>query len=179
MNRLIKRKLIRDAEKYIDQFSGNELATFVGGITQAKFCSYFEQITQIDENGYDAIVRKDFTITLAGKKIELKKGDKIEIKCKADDFVNSNVLAYDHSKKENKYDWLLIYLWDGIDDDRAALISHDEFENKIINVKGAGLSINLNPGIRNNHTDPVYTPLTKLFFEHEIVNLNLLENSGK
>ena len=71
---------------------------------------------------------------------------------------------------------MLIYLWDGIDDDRAALISHNEFENEIINVKGAGLSINLNPGIRHNHSDPVYTPLTKLFFGNEIVNLNLLEN---
>ena len=176
MNRLVKRKLKRDFEKYVDSFSGNELATLTGAIAQAKFCSYFEQITQIDENGYDAIVRKDFIIALASKKIKLRKGDKVEIKCKADDFVNSNVLAYDHDKKENKYDWLLIYLWDGIDDDRAALISHNEFENEIINVKGAGLSINLNPGIRHNHSDPVYTPLTKLFFGNEIVNLNLLEN---
>ena len=59
MNRLVKRKLKRDFDKYVDNFSGNELATLTGAIAQAKFCSYFEQITQIDENGYDAIVRKN------------------------------------------------------------------------------------------------------------------------
>tara|TARA_R110000796_G_scaffold103471_1_gene212844 strand:+ start:189 stop:719 length:531 start_codon:yes stop_codon:yes gene_type:complete len=173
------RKLNRDFIKHSSSFTGNELATITGYIAQAKFCSYFDKITKIDENGYDAIVRKDFTITLEGKKVKLKKGDKVEIKCKADDFVNSKVLAYNHDSKQEKYHWLLIYLYDAFDNDRAALISHDEFENKIINVEGTGLSINLTPGIRHNHTNPVYTPLTKLFFEHEIVNLNLLENNGE
>ena len=173
------RKLNRDFDKYSSCFSGNELATVAGYLAQAKFCSYFKKINKIDENGYDAIVRKDFIIALASKKIKLRKGDKVEIKCKAGDFVDSKVLAYSHDKKQEKYHWLLIYLYDAFDDDRAALISHDTFESKIINVEGTGLSINLEPGIRHNHTNPVYTPLTKLFFEHEIVNLNLLENNGE
>jgi hypothetical protein len=179
MNRYIRRKLLRDIENTIDYWSPNELATTIGHIAQAKFCNYFQQITQIDENGFDAIVVMDITLTLNGKKITLKKGQKIEIKAKADDFVNSKVLPYDHDKKKNKYDWLLIYMWDGFDNDRAAIIPHDVFENQIINTEGAGKSINITPGIRHNHTNPVYTPLTKLFFEHEIVNLNLLENNGR
>ena len=39
-------------------------------------------------------------------------------------------------------------------------------------MKSSSLSLNLNPGLKHNHTNPVYSEFTTLFLDNEINGFN-------
>ena len=159
-------------KKWYKHLKGNQAAVTVGGLLEIQFCEIHKYIERIDGDGFDGIVLKDIKFQLREKTIVMKRGELIEIKSKSS-FVNSFVVAYDNKKKRNKYSWLVVISMDR-DGYRTTIIHHDELNEKVIDKKGAGISLNFNPGVRHNHSKPVYSIFTKLFLENEYLNYNLI-----
>tara|TARA_R110000737_G_C14368835_1_gene448370 strand:- start:37 stop:546 length:510 start_codon:yes stop_codon:yes gene_type:complete len=162
MNNLDK-KAKRDLSKYYTKFSPNGKAIIAGLIGEVKLCEKYGW-EKIDADGYDAVALESMNYSIGNAKRYNNNGKvKIEIKTISGN-TTTNILAYDSDKKKGRYDYLAIYFYD---EERVSLIPHDIFEN-LINTIGIGKTINLNPGIRHNHSKPIYSPLTQLFLKYEI-----------
>ena len=96
----------------------------------------------------------------------MKADDKIEIKSKSG-FAKGKVVAYDDDKKRDNYKWLVIMMFN-YTETRVAIIHHDEFNEKIIDADGVGLSLNLEETIQKNSI------FTDLFLENEYLNYDLI-----
>ena len=166
MNDLDK-KTIDDLIKYYPIFSNNGKAGITGYIGESKLCNLMGW-EQIDADGYDATTTESINIQIGNQVIQkTNRKIKIEIKTMTDN-TDTNVLPYDSQMKTGKYDYLAVYLYSK---NRLSLIPHDTVE-EIVNTPGCGLTINLNPGIRHNHSKPIYSEFTKLFFDYEIKEFN-------
>jgi len=88
---------------------------------------------------------------------------RIEIKTMSS-FTATNVLAYNHGNKGDKYDYLAIYYREL---QRVSLIPHHEVE-KIVNTKGEGLTINFKPSLQKNHIVPKLSKMTEIFIKYEV-----------
>ena len=88
---------------------------------------------------------------------------RIEIKTMSS-FTATNVLAYNHSNKGGKYDYLAIYYREL---KRVSLIPHHEVE-KIVNTKNEGMTINFNPKLQKGHIVPKLSKMTELFIKYEV-----------
>ena len=148
------------------ELKSNAAASVSGQLLEIQFCKIHKYIEYIDGDGYDGIVLKDITFQLRGKTIIMKAGDKIEIKSKTE-WAEGNIVAYDDNKKRNNYQWLVI-LYKGINGYRAAVIHHDELNEKVIDKDGAGMTLNL------NQTHQKKSVLTDLFEENEYLNYNII-----
>ena len=163
----LDQKTKQDLQECYSEFSPNGKAIIAGLIGEIKLCKAFGW-EKIDADGYDAITRETLYASIGKAEVwNTEKEVRIEIKTFSGNTI-TNVLAYDSDKKKGKYDYLAIYFYD---EERVSIIHHDEFE-MLINKSGVGKTINLNPGIRHNHSKPVYSPLTQLFLDREIKNWN-------
>ena len=161
-------KTIEDLNKHYPKFSPNGKAIIAGLLGEIKLCEAFGW-EKIDADGYDAITTESFSTNIGNAEmLSPEREVKIEIKTISGNTA-TNILAYDSDKKRGKYDYLAIYFYD---EERVSLIPHDRFED-LINTSGKGKTINLNPGVRHNHSSPIYSPLTKLFFEFEVQNFSI------
>tara|TARA_R110000744_G_C19006598_1_gene522466 strand:- start:46 stop:555 length:510 start_codon:yes stop_codon:yes gene_type:complete len=152
--------------KYGPRLKGNAAAVVTGQLLEIEFCDVHKYIELEDGDGYDGFALKDITFQLRGKTITIKKGEKIEIKSKSE-FAKSKVVAYEDDKKRGNYQWLVIMVFT-YTETRVAIIHHDEFNEKIIDVDGVGLSLNLDQTIQNNSV------FTDLFLENEYLNYDLI-----
>ena len=54
------------------------------------------------------------------------------------------------------------------------MIPHDEIDT-LVKTPGVGLTLNIKPKYRHNHSTPVYSELTKLFFKYEIKGFYIIQ----
>jgi hypothetical protein len=116
-----------------------------------------------DADGWDFIAKINSIL------LGLKKGDRIELKG-FNTFTESKVLSLDKKKKwDNKNDrWKFEHLavcYVGDHKIRFALIPQHRIEKR-------SHSINFNPGLKHNHSKPIFSKMTLLFQEFEIENFN-------
>jgi hypothetical protein len=168
-------KVIDDLIKYYPDFSNNGKAAVIGYIGESKLCNIMGW-KQIDADGYDATTTESINIKVGNQTIQ-KTNRKIKIEIKTmTDITSTNQLPYDAEMKQNKYDYLAVYLYS---ENRLSLIPHDEIDT-LVKTPGCGLTLNIKPKYRHNHSTPVYSELTKLFFKYEVKEFyNNMELSKK
>ena len=165
---MLVERLVTKMGKYGPRLKGNAAAVVTGQLLEIEFCDIHKYIELEDGDGYDGVVIKDIKFQLRGKTITIKAGELIEIKSKLS-FANGNIVAYDNDKKRNKYNWLVIMIFNHIET-RVAIIHHDEFNKKIIDQEGVGLTLNLDQTHQKNSI------FTDLFLENEYLNYNLISS---
>tara|TARA_R100001377_G_C3113152_1_gene83324 strand:+ start:41 stop:550 length:510 start_codon:yes stop_codon:yes gene_type:complete len=163
---MLVERLVGIMGKYGPRLKGNAAAVVTGQLLEIQFCDVHKYIELEDGDGYDGIVLKNITFQLRGKTITMKADDKIEIKSKSG-FAKGKVVAYDDDKKRDNYKWLVIMMFN-YTETRVAIIHHDEFNEKIIDADGVGLSLNLEETIQKNSI------FTDLFLENEYLNYDLI-----
>ena len=123
-------------EKYIHLLlqSGdkNQIASAIGAVGETLACNYFNW-ENIDADGYDAV-------DVHGKRYEIK-----TMSYETD----SHYVAYRHSKKKNRYDYLVVLHFDEC---RLSIIPHDEIDDYVNNIS---------PTLRLNFNESILTTLGK------------------
>jgi len=165
------KKTLKYLNKYYPSISDNGKASISGYLGECILCDILGW-KQIDGDGYDAET-EEISYVKVGFQIlkDTARTVRLEIKTMTDN-TDTHILPYSSESKKGKYHYLVVYFFTH---DRVSIIPHDELED-LLSQDGIGKTINLNPGIRHNHSKPVYSPLTKLFFKHELDNFKTLLN---
>tara|TARA_R110001606_G_scaffold33388_2_gene99750 strand:+ start:382 stop:900 length:519 start_codon:yes stop_codon:yes gene_type:complete len=167
----IDKKTLKFLNNYYSSFSDNGKASTSGYLGECILCDILGW-KQIDGDGYDAET-EEISYVKVGFQIlkDTTRTVRLEIKTMTDN-TDTHILPYSSESKKGKHHYLVVYFFTH---DRVSIIPHDELED-LLSQDGVGKTINLNPGIRHNHSKPVYSPLTKLFFKHELDNFKTLLN---
>tara|TARA_R110001592_G_scaffold60000_1_gene182422 strand:+ start:411 stop:968 length:558 start_codon:yes stop_codon:yes gene_type:complete len=129
---------------------------------------------QEDGTGYDFITEEKRGYQVSGvpqlsRDITCGKQIKIELK-HWNDSTKSNIIDVGESKKDGNdyiFDYLAIVVIE-FNNFRFSLIH----KQQIVDMKSSSLSLNLNPGLKHNHTIPVYSEFTTLFLDNEVNGVN-------
>ena len=159
--------------KYYSSISDNGKASISGYLGECILCDILGW-KQIDGDGYDAEAEENVYMKIGNVIVkDTTRNIRLEIKTMTDN-TDTHILPYNSESKKGKYQYLVVYFFTH---DRVSIIPHDELEN-LLSKDGVGKTINLNPGIRHNHSKPIYSPLTELFFKHELKNFKTLLNKN-
>ena len=143
-----RNKLSKYIHLLLQNADTNEIASAVGTIGETLICNYF-MWENIDADGYDAVDH-------GSKKYEIKP---MSYETKTDH------VAYTHSKKKGRYDYLVVLHFD---EERLAIIPHKEIDDYVNNVRKQ---------LRLNFSDEIKTKLGKerkksrfksLFLKYEV-----------
>lgn len=127
-----RNKLSKYIHLLLQNADTNEIASAIGAIGETLVCNYF-MWENIDADGYDAVDHES-------KKYEIKT---MSYESK------THYVAYTHSKKKDRYDYLVVLHFD---EERLSIIPHKEIEDYVNNVSGT---------LRLNFSDEIKTKLGK------------------
>lgn len=122
----------------------NQIATAIGAVGETLVCNYFNW-ENIDADGYDAVDHE---------------GKLYEIKSMSHE-TNTYYVAYNHKKKKDRYDYLVILHFDK---ERVSIIPREEINNYIENVSST-LRLNFNESILTKLGKPRLSARFQALFE--------------
>jgi len=128
MNKLseTRMKLLKDIHLLVPNADKNQIATAIGTIGETIICNAFGW-KNIDEDGFDAIDDE---------------GALYEIKTMSNE-TNTHYVAYNHSKKKDRYDYLVVFHYDL---NRVSIIPR-EVINEYIDTISTTLRLNFNESL--------------------------------
>ena len=128
MNKLseTRMKLLKDIHLLVPNADKNQIATAIGTIGETIICNAFGW-KNIDEDGFDAIDDE---------------GELYEIKTMSNE-TNTHYVAYNHSKKKDRYDYLVVFHYDL---NRVSIIPR-EVINEYIDTISTTLRLNFNESL--------------------------------
>jgi|TARA_B110000902_G_C13877158_1_gene425204 hypothetical protein len=121
-----RNKLLKDIHLLVPNADKNQIATAIGTIGETIICNHFGW-KNIDEDGFDAIDDE---------------GALYEIKTMSNE-TDTHYVAYNHSKKKDRYDYLVVFHYDL---NRVSIIPR-EVINEYIDTISTTLRLNFNESL--------------------------------
>ena len=166
-------QFLNDYSHYWVEANPNGIGGCCGSLLEPVIADVFGR-EQEDGTGYDFITEEKRGYQVNGVpqlSRDITYGKRILIELKHwNDSTKSNIIDLKESKKDGN-DYIFDYL-------AVVVIQSNIFrfslihKQQIIDMKSSSLSLNLNPGLKHNHTNPVYSEFTTLFLNNEINGFN-------